>query len=60
MASLRSAGIALCLMASLRSAGIAPRRVGVEDAKTDHGKERLVCFGVLDTDGRDPTRVRSG
>ena len=47
-------------MASLRSAEIAPREVVAEATETDHGKERLVCFGVLDNDGRDPTWARLG
>ncbi|GAA3908534.1 hypothetical protein Aau02nite_15940 [Amorphoplanes auranticolor] len=42
-------------MASLRSAGTAPREVGAEATENDHGKGRLVIFGVLDTDGRSAT-----
>jgi hypothetical protein len=44
-------------MASLRSAGSAPHEVGAGAAETDHGKERLVSFGVPDTDGRTATWV---
>ena len=44
-------------MASLRSAGTAPHEVGAEATENDYGKGRLVIFGVLDTDGANPTLV---
>ena len=37
--------------------GIAPHEVVAEGTETDHGKGRLVCFGALDNDGRNPGRV---
>src|SRR4051812_31222978 len=45
-------------MASLRSAGVAPREGVVEVTEKDHGRRRLVCFGALDNDGRNPTWLR--
>jgi hypothetical protein len=45
-------------MASLRSAGIAPLEVVVEGTENDYGRGRLVIFGALDNDGRNPTWLR--